>query len=59
MLKQWKADFQAIQEEKRRKRREKKKNRNKRYTFSDKTVDFMNDKDILYKKNGVWKQMRK
>ncbi|MDA1774260.1 hypothetical protein PDJ95_23290 [Bacillus cereus] len=59
MLKQWKEDFQVIQEEKRRQRRETKKNRNKRYNSLDKTVDFMNDKDIFYKKNGVWKQKRK
>ncbi|WP_423743083.1 hypothetical protein [Bacillus cereus] len=59
MLKQWKEDFQIIQEERRNQRQEKKKNRNKRYSFSDKTADFMNDKDIFYKRNGIWKQRRK
>lgn len=59
MLKKWKADFQFIQEEKRSKKREKKKNENKKYNIPGKTVDFMNDKDIFYKKNGVWKKKRK
>ncbi|TKA00322.1 hypothetical protein FA950_27870 [Bacillus thuringiensis] len=57
-LKQWKADLLIIQEKKRMQRREKKKNRNKIYNFLDKTVNFMNGKDIFYKKNGVWKQKK-
>ncbi|PHG57597.1 hypothetical protein [Bacillus toyonensis] len=56
-LKQWKADFQAIQEEKRRKKREKKKN--KKYNIPGRTADFMNREDTYYKKNGVWKQKKK
>ncbi|HHK5536640.1 TPA: hypothetical protein ACQUHH_005177 [Bacillus mobilis] len=57
LLKQWKADFQAIQEEKRRKKREKKKN--KKYNIPGHTADFMNREDMYYKKNRVWKQKRK
>lgn len=57
MLKQWKADFQAIQEEKRRKKREKKKN--KKYNIPGHTADFMNREDTYYKKNRVWKQKKK
>ncbi|PGA91034.1 hypothetical protein [Bacillus toyonensis] len=57
MLKQWKADLQAIQEEKRRKKREKKKNG--KYNISGHTADFMNREDTYYKKNGVWKQKKK
>ncbi|PEQ04121.1 hypothetical protein [Bacillus toyonensis] len=57
VLKQWKADFQAIQEEKRRKKREKKKN--KTYNIPGHTSDFMNREDTYYKKNGVWKQRNK
>ncbi|HHT7226658.1 hypothetical protein CN345_27560 [Bacillus thuringiensis] len=57
MLKQWKADFQAIQEEKRRKNREKKKN--KKYNIPGHTADFMDREDTYYKKNGVWKQKKK
>ncbi|MEX0417509.1 hypothetical protein [Bacillus sp. C30] len=56
MLKQWKADFQAIQEEKRRKKREKK---NGKYNIPGQTADFMNREDTYYKKNGVWKQKGK
>ncbi|QDZ76718.1 hypothetical protein [Bacillus cereus] len=52
-LKQWKADFQAIQEEKRRQKREKKK-----YNIPGHTADFMNREDTYYKKNGVWKQKK-
>ncbi|MDA1775361.1 hypothetical protein PDJ95_29425 [Bacillus cereus] len=57
MLKQWKADFQAIQEEKRRKNREK--TRNKKYNIPGYTADFMNREDTYYKKNRVWKQKKK
>ncbi|MED3325345.1 hypothetical protein P4377_28630 [Bacillus thuringiensis] len=57
MLKQWKADFQAIQDEKRRKKREKKKN--KKYNIPGHTADFMNREDSYYKKNRVWKQKKK
>ncbi|MED3271721.1 hypothetical protein BK703_18255 [Bacillus thuringiensis serovar silo] len=57
MLKQWKADFQAIQEETRRKKREKKKN--KKYNIPGHTADFMNREDTYYKKNRVWKQKKK
>ncbi|HHT7228073.1 hypothetical protein PDJ95_18340 [Bacillus cereus] len=53
MLTQWKADFQAIQEEKRRKKK------NKKYNISGRTADFMNREDTYYKKNGVWKQKKK
>ncbi|WP_144497136.1 hypothetical protein [Bacillus toyonensis] len=56
-LKQWKVDFQAIQEEKRRNKREKKKN--KKYNIPGRTADFMNREDTYYKKNGVWKQKKK
>ncbi|MEC2863797.1 hypothetical protein BK767_04360 [Bacillus thuringiensis serovar kyushuensis] len=69
LLKQWKADLQAIQEEKRReeKRREekrlkkkkkkkaKKKNKNKKYTIPGNTADFMDGKNTYRKENGVWK----
>lgn len=57
MLKQWKADFQAIQEEKRRKKKGKK--QNKKYNIPGYTTDLMNREDTYYKKNGVWKQKRK
>lgn len=57
LLKQWKADLQAIQEEKRLKKKTKKKN--KKYSILGNTSDFMNDKNTYYKKNGVWKQGRK
>ncbi|HHK5536984.1 TPA: hypothetical protein ACQUHH_005535 [Bacillus mobilis] len=61
MLKQWKADLQAIQEEKRRKKRRKKreKKKNKKYNIPGHTADFMNREDTYYKKNGVWKQKKK
>ncbi|MBJ8055431.1 hypothetical protein JDS87_26695 [Bacillus cereus] len=57
LLKQWKADLQAIQEEKRLKKKAKKKK--KKYSISGNTADFMNDKNIYRKKNGVWKQRNK
>ncbi|PEO40990.1 hypothetical protein [Bacillus wiedmannii] len=57
LIKQWKADLQAIQEEKRLKKKSKKKN--KKYNIPGNTVDFMNDKNIYHKKKGVWKQRNK
>ncbi|ETE88266.1 TPA: hypothetical protein ACR3Z0_003039 [Bacillus thuringiensis] len=50
LLKQWKADLQAIQEEKRLKKKSKKKN--KKYSISGNTADFMNGKDTFRKENG-------
>lgn len=55
MLKQWKADLQAVQEEK----RVKKKPKNKKYSIPGNTVGFMNGKNTYYKENGVWKQRNK
>ncbi|MEK4677437.1 hypothetical protein BLX06_25180 [Bacillus cereus] len=57
MLKQWKEDVQAIQEEKRRKKRDKKKN--KKFNIPGHTADFMNKDAMYYKKNRVWKQRGK
>jgi hypothetical protein len=58
LLKQWKADLQAIQEEKRLKKKSKKKN--KKYSIPGNTrADFMNGKDTFRKENGVWKQRNK
>ena len=54
LLKQWKADLQAIQEEKRLKKKAKKKN--KKYGIPGNTADFMNGKNTYRKENGVWKQ---
>ncbi|HEF1903538.1 TPA: hypothetical protein R9Y97_002840 [Bacillus cereus] len=57
LLKQWKADLQAIQEEKRlKKKKAKKKNKNKKYSIPGNTADFMDDKNTYRKENGVWKQ---
>ncbi|WJE55687.1 hypothetical protein QRE66_28215 (plasmid) [Bacillus cereus] len=57
LLKQWKADLQAIKEEKRRKKRDKKKS--KKYNIPCNTAHFMSDHHIYDKKNGVWKQRNK
>ncbi|MBJ8076924.1 hypothetical protein JDS92_16365 [Bacillus cereus group sp. N12] len=57
LLKQWKADLQAIQEEKRLKKKAKKKN--KKYSISGNTADFMDGKNTYRKENGVWKQRNK
>ncbi|MGN4817179.1 hypothetical protein ACTFRO_28075 [Bacillus cereus group sp. MYBK163-2] len=57
LLKQWKADLQAVQEEKRLKKKAKKKN--KKYNISGKTANFMDGKNIYRKENGVWKQRNK
>ncbi|MEB8805730.1 hypothetical protein P4G82_28740 [Bacillus cereus] len=57
LLKQWKADLQAIQEEKRLKKKAKKKN--KKYSIPGKTADFMDGKHTYRKANGVWKQRNK
>ncbi|MBJ8153146.1 MULTISPECIES: hypothetical protein [Bacillus cereus group] len=53
LLKQWKADLQAIQEEKRLKKKDKK------YSIPGKTADFMDGKHTYRKANGVWKQRNK
>ncbi|EJV83915.1 hypothetical protein ACQKOD_26530 [Bacillus mycoides] len=55
LLKQWKADLQAIQEEK----RLEKKAKNKKYSIPGNTADFMNGKNTYRKENGVWKQRNK
>ncbi|MCU5032091.1 hypothetical protein BK720_07180 [Bacillus thuringiensis serovar brasilensis] len=57
LLKQWKADLQAIQEEKRLKKKAKKKNR--KFSIPGNTADFMNGKNTYHKENGVWKQRSK
>ncbi|MCQ6333820.1 MULTISPECIES: hypothetical protein [Bacillus cereus group] len=57
LLKQWKADLQAIQEEKRLKKKAKKKN--KKYNIPGNTADFMDGKNTYRKDNGVWKQRNK
>ncbi|AJH17111.1 hypothetical protein [Bacillus mycoides] len=57
LLIQWKADLQAVQEEKRLKKKAKKKN--KKYSIPDNTADFMNGKNTYRKENGVWKQRNK
>ena len=57
LLKQWKADLQAIQEEKRLKKKANKKN--KKYSIPGKTADLMGGKNTYYKENGVWKQKNK
>ncbi|PEC18885.1 hypothetical protein [Bacillus cereus] len=57
VLKQWKTDLQAVQEEKRLKKRAKK--NNKKYSIPGNTADFMNGKDTYRKENGVWKQRNK
>lgn len=57
LLKQWKADLQAVQEEKRLKKKAKKKN--KKYNIPGNTADFMNGKDTYRKENGVWRQRNK
>ncbi|MDA2462644.1 MULTISPECIES: hypothetical protein [Bacillus cereus group] len=61
LLKQWKADLQAIQEEKRLKKKDKKKNKkkNKKYSIPGNTADFMDGKNTYRKENGVWKQRNK
>ncbi|WP_255294498.1 hypothetical protein [Bacillus cereus] len=56
-MKQWKADLQAVQEEKRLKKKAKKKN--KKYSIPGNTADFMNGKNTYRKENGVWKQRNK
>lgn len=50
LLKQWKADLQAIQEEKRLKKKAKKKN--KKFSIPGNTADFMNGKNTYHKENG-------
>ncbi|HDW3057775.1 hypothetical protein COC60_28275 [Bacillus thuringiensis] len=57
LLKQWKADLQAMQEEKRLKKMSKKKN--KKYSIPGNTADFMNGKNTFRKENRVWKQRNK
>ncbi|MBJ8107669.1 MULTISPECIES: hypothetical protein [Bacillus cereus group] len=57
LLKQWKADLQAIQEVKRLKKKAKKKS--KKYSVPGNTADFMNGKNTYRKENGVWKQRNK
>ncbi|MED0876809.1 hypothetical protein [Bacillus mobilis] len=57
LLKQWKADLQDVQEEKRLKKKAKKKN--KKYSIPGNTADFMNGKNTYRKENGVWKQRNK
>jgi len=59
LLKQWKADLQAIQEEKRLKKKAKNKNKNKKYSIPGNTADFMDGKNTYRKDNGVWKQRNK
>ncbi|KAA0764403.1 hypothetical protein [Bacillus sp. SH5-2] len=56
LLKQWKADLQAVQEEKRLKKKAKKKD--KKYRIPGNTVDFMNGKNTYRKENGVWRQRK-
>ncbi|WP_439876948.1 hypothetical protein ACSLGG_31370 (plasmid) [Bacillus mycoides] len=56
LLKQWKADLKAVQEEKRLKKAKK---NNKKYSISGNTADFMNGKNTYRKENGVWKQRNK
>ncbi|HDX9535698.1 TPA: hypothetical protein ROX87_005192 [Bacillus thuringiensis] len=55
LLKQWKVDLQAVQEEK----RMKKKAKNKKYSIPGNTAGFMNGKNTYRKENGVWKQRNK
>ncbi|MGH0556646.1 hypothetical protein ACQVQB_26865 [Bacillus pretiosus] len=57
LLKQWKANLQALQEEKRLKKKDKK--NNKKYSIPVNTADFMNGKNTYCKKNEVWKQRNK
>ena len=57
LLKQWKADLQAVQEEKSLKKKAKKKD--KKYRIPGNTADFMNGKNTYHKENGVWKQRNK
>ncbi|MCR1808448.1 hypothetical protein NTC87_24970 [Stenotrophomonas geniculata] len=57
LLKQWKADLQAVQEEKRLKKKAKKKN--KKYNIPGNTADFMNGTDTYRKVNGVCRQRNK
>ncbi|MED4710998.1 hypothetical protein [Bacillus pseudomycoides] len=59
LLRQWKADLQAVQEEKRLKKKTKTKKKNKKYSIPGNTADFMNGKNTYRKKNGVWKQRNK
>ncbi|MCC2347184.1 hypothetical protein LKM13_24405 [Bacillus anthracis] len=62
LLKQWKADLQTVQEEKRLKKKAKKKKakkKNKKYSIPGNTADFMNGKNTYRKENGVWKQRNK
>ena len=59
LLKQWKTDLQAIQEEKRLKKKAKKKNKNRKYSIPGNTADFMDGKNTYHKDNGVWKQRNK
>ncbi|PEQ06754.1 hypothetical protein [Bacillus toyonensis] len=56
LLKQWKVDLQAAQEGK---RLNKAKKKNKKYSITGNTADFMNGKNTYRKENGVWKQRNK
>lgn len=56
LLKQWKADLQAVQEEKSLKKKAKKKD--KKYRIPGNTADFMNGKNTYRKENGVWRQRK-
>ncbi|OUB31591.1 hypothetical protein BK708_07940 [Bacillus thuringiensis serovar yunnanensis] len=55
LLKQWKVDLHAVQEEKRLKRKDKK----KKYRIPGNTTNFTNGKNTYHKENGVWKQRNK
>ncbi|PEO55385.1 hypothetical protein [Bacillus wiedmannii] len=55
LLKQWKVDLLAVQEEK----RAKKKAKNKKYSIPGNTARFMNGNNTYRKENGVWKQRNK
>ncbi|PRT27730.1 hypothetical protein [Bacillus wiedmannii] len=55
LLKQWKVDLLAVQEEK----RAKKKAKNKKYSIPSNTARFMNGNNTYRKENGVWKQRNK
>lgn len=57
LLKQWKADLQTIKEEKRKKKQ--KKDKNKKFAIPGNTTNFMNENQVYYKRNGVWKQRNK
>ncbi|MDP1460061.1 hypothetical protein [Bacillus wiedmannii] len=56
-LKEWKADVQVMREERRLEKKVRKKN--KKYSISGHTADFMNGRNTYYKNHGVWKQHNK